>query len=180
MQTEQIRMQTPADESRNIKLRIQDRSQRHIPIFSRSTVPEAGRHINTGASRSTFSDTRVCRADFVLIAALGILSVILLVIPIVTAAKPDSPALLIRVDGKEYGTYSLDNDQTIQIGDTNVCEIQEGKVKMIKADCPDKICLHQNAIDEDGGTIVCLPNKIVLSIVNANVPEGGELDGVAR
>ena len=123
---------------------------------------------------------RICRNDIFLIAGLALISVILLIIPIVTAEKPDSPALLIRVDGEEYGTYPLKEDRTIEIGDSNVCEIRDGEVKMISADCPDRLCLHMNAIDENGGTIVCLPNKIVLSIVNAEEPEGGELDGVAR
>lgn len=123
---------------------------------------------------------KICRNDVLLIAGLALISVILLIIPAVTATKPDSPALLIRVDGEKYGTYPLTEDRKIQIGDSNTCEIKDGQVKMTSADCPDKLCLQMNAIDENGGSIVCLPNKIVLSIVNAEEPEGGELDGVAR
>ena len=33
----------------------------------------------------------------------------------------------ITVDGEEYGTYSLAKDQIIQINDTNICEIKDGK-----------------------------------------------------
>lgn len=61
-----------------------------------------------------------------------------------------------------YGIYSLAKDQVISIGDTNVCEIKNGEVKMIEADCPDHLCLKQRAVDSTGGTIVCLPNKIVI------------------
>lgn len=68
----------------------------------------------------------------------------------------------ITVDGKEYGTYSLSEDQVISIGDTNICEIKDKKVKMIQADCPDHLCMKQKAIGEAGGTIVCLPNKVVI------------------
>ena len=64
--------------------------------------------------------------------------------------------------GEEYGIYSLAKDQVISIGDTNVCEIKNGEVKMIEADCPDHLCLKQRAVDSTGGTIVCLPNKIVI------------------
>ena len=46
----------------------------------------------------------------------------------------------ITVDGKEFGTYSLSKDQVIHIGDTNVCEIKDGKVTMIEATCPDHYC----------------------------------------
>ena len=68
----------------------------------------------------------------------------------------------ITVDGEEYGTYSLAKDQVIQIGDTNVCEIKDGEVRMTEADCPDHLCMKQKAVDSTGGTIVCLPNKVVI------------------
>lgn len=68
----------------------------------------------------------------------------------------------ITVNGEEYGTYSLAKDQVIKIGDTNVCEIKNGKVHMTEADCPDHLCMKQKAVDSTGGTIVCLPNKVVI------------------
>lgn len=68
----------------------------------------------------------------------------------------------ITVNGEEYGTYSLAKDQMIEIGDTNVCEIKNGEVRMTDADCPDHLCMKQKAVDSTGGTIVCLPNKIVI------------------
>ena len=68
----------------------------------------------------------------------------------------------ITVDGKEFGTYSLSKDQVIHIGDTNVCEIKDGKVTMIEATCPDHYCMKQKAVDEHGGSIICLPNKFVI------------------
>ena len=68
----------------------------------------------------------------------------------------------ITVDGEEYGTYSLAKNQTIKINNTNVCEIKDGQARMISAECPDHLCMKQKAIDEKGGTIVCLPNKVVI------------------
>ena len=65
--------------------------------------------------------------------------------------------------GREaYGTYSLAEDQVIQIGDTNVCEIKDGEVKMTEADCPDHLCMKQPAVGSAGGYIVCLPNRVVI------------------
>ena len=32
----------------------------------------------------------------------------------------------------------------------------------ITVQCPDHLCMKQKAIDEKGGTIVCLPNKVVI------------------
>lgn len=72
--------------------------------------------------------------------------------------------LCITVDGEEYGVYSLEKDQVIRIGDTNVCAIKDGYVTMTEADCPDHLCMKQKRISKKGGTIVCLPNRVVLEI----------------
>lgn len=72
--------------------------------------------------------------------------------------------LRITVDGEEYGVYSLEEDQVIHIGDTNVCVIKDGYVTMTEADCPDHLCMQQKRISKEGGTIVCLPNRVVLEI----------------
>ena len=58
---------------------------------------------------------------------------------------------------KKYG-----KDQVIAIGDTNVCEIKNGEVKMTEANCPDHLCMKQPAVGSAGGYIVCLPNKVVI------------------
>ena len=49
------------------------------------------------------------------------------------AGKRSHNMIRITVDGKEFGTYSLSQDRVIHIGDTNVCEIKDGKVTMIEA-----------------------------------------------
>ena len=82
----------------------------------------------------------------------------------------------ITVNGEEYGTYSLSKDQVISIGDTNVCEIRNGQVKMIEADCPDHLCMKQKAVGSTGGTIVCLPNKVVIEGEKADNAEDNSSD----
>ena len=68
----------------------------------------------------------------------------------------------ITVCGREQGIYDLSCDQIIRIGETNVCEIRDGQVRMIEADCPDQLCIKQGAFGADGGMIVCLPNRVVI------------------
>lgn len=77
-------------------------------------------------------------------------------------SRKESEIIRITVDGKEYGIYPLSENQIISIGDTNVCQIKDGKAFMIEASCPDHLCMEQNAVDKTGGTIVCLPNKVVI------------------
>lgn len=75
----------------------------------------------------------------------------------------------VRVNNKEYGTYSLDKDQTVPIREENwenILEIKNGKASMVKADCPDKICVNHAAISKKGETIVCLPHKVVIEVID--------------
>ena len=75
----------------------------------------------------------------------------------------------VRVNNKEYGTYSLDKDQTVHIREENwenIIEIKNGKASMVKADCPDKICVNHAVISKKGETIVCLPHKVVIEVID--------------
>lgn len=83
----------------------------------------------------------------------------------------------ITVDGEEYGTWSLSENETIEIGETNVCEIKDGKVRMIKADCPDHLCMKQSPVDKNGGMIVCLPNKVIIE--RKGTPDSAQTSGAA-
>lgn len=88
----------------------------------------------------------------------------------------------VTVDGKLYGTYSLMEEQEIPIKGkekvTNTLTIKDGKAKMTDADCPDHLCMHQKAISKENETIVCLPNKIVVKVIDTQ--EKQEFDSIAR
>ena len=101
------------------------------------------------------------KKEAVFIGALLIISVALCIF-VYAVPHGTHGSIQITVDGKLYGTYSLAEDQVIQIGDTNVCEIKDGEVKMTDADCPDHLCMKQPAVGSAGGYIVCLPNRVVI------------------
>lgn len=83
----------------------------------------------------------------------------------------------ITVDGDIYGEYSFEKNQEIQINDTNVLEIKDRKAVMINADCPDQLCVHQRAIFRNGESIICLPNKVIATVVGG---EEKEVDSVTN
>ena len=65
----------------------------------------------------------------------------------------------------EIARYSLSNDGIYAInGGTNTIEIKDGKVRMIEAQCPNHLCVHQGWIGLEGQSIVCLPNKVTVSV----------------
>jgi len=55
--------------------------------------------------------------------------------------------------------------------------IRDGKADMKEADCPDKLCVHQKAISAENESIVCLPNRVVVTVTNSK-KEG--MDGFAQ
>ncbi len=91
--------------------------------------------------------------------------------------RKDAGEIVITVDGENYGTYSLLEEQEIPIGDTNYLIIKDGKADMIEATCPDHICVDQREISRTGETIVCLPNKVIVEVKSA---ESAELDAVTN
>ena len=86
------------------------------------------------------------------------------------AKSSDGAVAVVTIDGKEYARYPLNNDitETINISDDkyNVISIHDGLCEISDASCPDKICVHHNHIKYNGQTIVCLPNKLVVTIEN--------------
>lgn len=84
----------------------------------------------------------------------------------------------IKVNGELKGTYSLSEDQEIEInGGTNVLQIKNGRADMTEADCPDQLCVNQRAVSRQGESIICLPNKVVVEVESS---ESSELDAVTN
>ncbi len=85
--------------------------------------------------------------------------------------------VVVEVDGDVFGEYKLHENQEVLINDTNVLIIENGEASMYEADCPDQICVEHVSISKNGETIVCLPNKVVVTIKEA---AESELDAVVN
>lgn len=90
----------------------------------------------------------------------------------------------IRVDGEVWGIWPLNEDRTIEVdldSGYNRVRIESGEAYMEEADCPDGYCMHQGHISGGIDTIICLPHKLVVEIVEGdkNAPED-EIDTVAK
>ena len=72
----------------------------------------------------------------------------------------------IQIDGKVVETLDLQKERAFKInGGTNTVQIENGKVKMAAANCPDQICVNTGWIDQEHDMIVCMPNKVIVQIV---------------
>lgn len=88
----------------------------------------------------------------------------------------DATAVEVWSEGKLVQTLSLMQDQTVEVKTAqgvNVVTVQDGKVAVTAADCPDKYCMHRGWCS-GGMQIVCLPNRLVLKFTGKT-----ELDGVS-
>ena len=87
----------------------------------------------------------------------------------------------IMVDGCLYGSYSMKEDQTIEVKNEsgyNKIVIKNNSVHMEMADCPDQYCVKHKEVSSTDETIVCLPHRLVVEIHSET--ESNDVDSVAR
>ena len=87
----------------------------------------------------------------------------------------------VSIDGTEYGVYSLSQDITEDIysGDNNQNHnrlvISNGKAYMETATCPDGICVSHKPVFRDGESIVCLPNRVVITVITEDKTDNPDI-----
>jgi hypothetical protein len=92
----------------------------------------------------------------------------------------DGDTVQITVDGTVIKTFPLhtDTSYTIQTDSgKNILKIKNGSAVITEADCPDKLCVQQKKISQQGETLVCLPHKVIVSVQSS---KKATLDGVAQ
>ena len=110
------------------------------------------------------------RLDIIIIAAILLVSLSLLLI--VTLSKEEGSVVVVEIDGTTVATYPLDKNAEYSLnGGSNVLVIEDGVAYMSYSNCPDHTCEKTGKIRYVGQTIICLPNKIAVTI------KGGNADG---
>ena len=100
------------------------------------------------------------------------------------ALSKDEKYVSVQVNGEEIKRFIFDSKlvgQTIPVETKygyNLIEIGDEQVRVIEADCPDKIDVKQGYISKIGETIVCLPNKLVVEI--KGIENDSDLDIIVR
>lgn len=91
----------------------------------------------------------------------------------------------IWVAGELMETLDLSEDCTYQIQGvkegTNVLVIQDGEAWMQEASCPDGLCVNMGTIKRNGQSIICLPNQVVVEVVDQadSLEDSSKPDAVA-
>lgn len=116
------------------------------------------------------------KRDAVLILSLILISVIMLVAFSLLRGSGDH--VQVELDGELVASYPLDRDGEYPIGEGNILAIEDGEAYMKHADCPDKTCMRSRAISKRGQSIICLPNKVAVSVVISDGAPDTDPDGV--
>jgi hypothetical protein len=103
------------------------------------------------------------RLDIIIISAILLISLLLLLV--VMLSKEEGSAVVVEIDGMTVATYSLDQNGEYSLnGGTNVLVIEDGKAYLNYSNCPDHTCERTGKIRYAGQTIVCLPNRLSITV----------------
>lgn len=119
-----------------------------------------------------------------------IISLSLLLLSIVMAfgisnSRPKTSGKIVRIEHNSelYGEFSLNEDKVIEIDDGvhyNKVVIKDGEAYMEEANCRDQICTQMPPISINGETIICLPNRVFLEVIDTDQSNDDGIDRISR
>ena len=116
------------------------------------------------------NETKKRRNDIILIAVLLVAAALIGLCFFLL--RGEGSTVTVEVDGRTFGSYSLTLDCRVDIptgdGELNSLVIRGGKAYMETATCPDGICVSHRPISRKGESIVCLPHRVVVTVVGGD------------
>ena len=115
-----------------------------------------------------------------IIAALVIAAAVVLLL-LLRPASGDVLTATVLLDGAQVGQYDLSGVEQsflLPLEGTAypvVIELQPGRVRVAESGCPSQDCVHTGWADSPGEQIICLPNRLVISLSGTDHPD---FDGV--
>ena len=110
----------------------------------------------------------IVKKDFFIILAIILTGIIVVSVSFIlkkmnqgkTAVISVNSEIIEKIDLKthENNTFSIENIKGV------VFEVNNGKIRIIESDCPDKICVKTDFINSKSEKIVCLPKKLIVEI----------------
>lgn len=84
--------------------------------------------------------------------------------------RRDGGEAIVTADGAEIARLPLGENTVLAVGEgehTNTVVVENGEVFVSEASCPDHVCIRRGRIRYDGQTIICLPNRLVVTVSGA-------------
>ena len=114
------------------------------------------------------------KADLILIIALSVLGACSLFVLRTANNEADHLSAVVTVSGEKFGEFSLDENRIIPVNTkygSNVLAIEDGKIFMSESFCPNHDCENFGKIGSQGQMIICIPNRLVVTIEGSSEPE---------
>lgn len=122
----------------------------------------------------TFFDGMFNRADIILALVLVLCGACSLLVLRMNKGQTDILSAVVTVSGEPFGTYPLAENRVIEIhseyGD-NILTIEDGAIYMSESGCPNHDCEKFGKIRSQGQMIICIPNRVVVTIEGFSAPE---------
>lgn len=83
---------------------------------------------------------------------------------IMTLRKNDGSVVEVRSGGEIEYVLSLNDDAEVSVSGCTV-KVSGGKVSVVSANCPDKVCEKTGEISKSGQSIICVPNRVEISVL---------------
>ncbi len=80
-------------------------------------------------------------------------------------------------EGELFGTFPLNKDREIVLPH-NTIKIENNEAFVIRADCPDGLCMTQGKVSHLGDTVACLPGRMVMEVVNGSKENDSSYTGL--
>ncbi|MDX9872679.1 MAG: NusG domain II-containing protein [Clostridia bacterium] len=99
--------------------------------------------------------------------------------------QPDKPQAVVKVQGETVLTVDLNEGEsktyTVQGSYGPVLVETSGRqVRAAQATCPDQICVHQGWIHSPGQSVICVPNEMVIYLLDKDKEDSDAPDAILR
>ena len=95
--------------------------------------------------------------------------VFLFAIVVLNSMQPEKPIAIITVNGEKIKSVDLSKNDVFYIKTefgTNTVVVENEKIYVKDASCPDGVCIRHGVLHNKYDSIVCLPNKLVIEYEN--------------
>ena len=136
--------------------------------------------VKTAKAANQRDITKFRRGDAIAIALVVAAALLMIAGIMLSSGQGNDLKAEIWKDGQLVRELPLNRDAETEIqGEfTNHISIREGRVAVTESDCPGEDCVHTGWINRSGRSIVCLPNRLEVRVVNGSGED--EVDAVAR
>lgn len=121
------------------------------------------------------------KKDFILITVILIAIAALFGYTKFKDANEEAAVVAVYKDNELYKEIQLDEEVEFTIKDgehINKVKVHDNGVEVTEANCPDKVCVKTGFITKPSQSIVCIPNKLNIKIIDNNSSD--EIDAVVQ